>query len=437
MNNQRLLARMLCTFLLSGGLCAHGQRIVTLEEVFAQAEANSAMLRPSISAQEEAKQAVSEAKAARLPDINASLSISYIGDGFTTKRNFSDYMRAPIPHLGDGLGVTVEQPLYAGGAIKNSIKMAELKQIASGYATESARDALRIRLASFYFDIYRSHSLRNVVEKNIEAARKVLGEMRARHEQGTTLQNDITRYELLVSNLDLQLTNIDNTLKILNNNLVTVSGLPEGTIVLPDTTLLEQALPDRSEEWWQREADINAPSLALARTGIDISRRAEKLAEADRLPKIGLQAGWTIDGPILVEIPPVNRNLSYWYVGLGINYNISSLYKTNKTLARCRTATRRSLQELEAVRKSVSMDVRAAHIRYLESYEQLKTREKGLELAERNYHVVSTRYAEGMALITDMLDAANARLEAGERLVDARINIINCYYILLFNSGKI
>lgn len=36
-----------------------------------------------------------------------------------------------------------------------------------------------------------------------------------------------------------------------------------------------------------------------------------------------------------------------------------------------------------------------------------------------------------------MLDAANSRLDAEQALVNARINIIYCYYKLLFTTGKI
>ena len=83
------------------------------------------------------------------------------------------------------------------------------------------------------------------------------------------------------------------------------------------------------------------------------------------------------------------------------------------------------------------MGVRADYVRYLESYEELKSRLKGVELAERNYNVTSTRYSADMALITDMLDAANSLLDAQQQLVNARINIIYCYYKLLFITGKI
>lgn len=437
MNNPRLLAGLLCAALLSGGVCAQTRTVMSLEEIFRSADSNSAQLRPSLTAQTEAEREVSVARAGRLPDISASMSVSYIADGFTTKRDFSDYAKAPIPHLGTGLSLSVIQPIYTGGAITGSIEMARLKSTAARFAADMQRDNLRFRLTGFYLDIYRYSNLRQVVESNIAAAEKVLAEMRARYEQGTALQNDITRYELLVSGLRLELIRIDNMLDILNTDLVATAGLPDSIVVEPDSTLLSRALPDNDEAWWQQEARINAPSLALAKNGVAMGRKAETLVKAERLPKVGIQAGWTIDGPILVEIPPINRNLSYWYAGVGVSYNLSSLYKSNKSLAKSRIATRKAIEELDAARQTVELAVRADHVRYLESYEELKTQEKSVELAERNYRTISTRYSADMALITDMLDAAASRIEAQQLLVNARINIIYYYYKLLFTTGKI
>lgn len=437
MNNLRLLGGLLCAALLSAGLRSYAQTVITLEEIFQSAEANSAQLRPSITSLNEADQEIKVARAGQLPDINASLSLSYLGDGFITKRDFSGYEKAAIPHLGTGLSVNVNQPVYTGGAITNAIKMAELKSTAARFATDLQRDNIRFQLTGFYLDIYKYTNLREVVESNIASARKVLGEMHARYEQGTTLQNDITRYELLVSNLELQLIKINNTLEILNNNLVTISGLPKNTMVVPDSTILARSLPMQNEEWWRQEAETNSPSLSLARNGVQISRKAEDLVRSERLPKIGLRAAWTIDGPILVEVPPINRNLSYWYVGVGVDYNISSLYKSNKSLTRSKIATQKAIDELDATREGVDLAVRADHVRYLEAYEELKTQEKSVELAERNYRTTSTRYSEGMALITDMLDAADSKLNASQQLVNAQINIIYYYYKLLFTTGKI
>jgi len=450
MNNHRLLTGLLAATLLGGAVHADPtlvgtgvpgdirlHRVVTLEELFETAEANSVKLRPSFTAEEEARRDVDIARSKRLPDINANLSLSYIGDGFTTDRDFSDYQKAPIPHFGNGFAIEVEQPVYTGGAITNGIKLAELKSTAARLVTEFQRDNIRFRLAGQYLDIYKQTNLRNVVENNISQARKVLTEMQARHEQGVALQNDITRYELLVSNLELQLIKINNTIDILNHDLVTTAGLPEGTVVEPDTTILSHSLPVTGEEWWQQEAANNSPSLSLARSEVDINRKAEELVRSERLPKIGLRAGWSIDGPILVEVPPINRNLSYWYVGVGVSFNISSLYKSNKSLSKSREATRKAIEQLDATREDINLGVKADYIRYLEAYEELKTQQKSVELAERNYRTISTRYNAGMALITDMLDAANSKLDSEQKLVNARINIIYYYYKLLFTSGKI
>ncbi|MDE6644072.1 MAG: TolC family protein [Muribaculaceae bacterium] len=437
MNNLRLLTGLLLIVLSSGGVCAYGQSVITLEYIFETAEANSAQLRPSVTAQTEAEREISVARVGRLPEINASLSLSYIGDGFTTKRNFSDYQKAPIPHFGNGLTVNITQPVYTGGAVTSAIELAELKSTAARYAADFQRDNIRFQLTGLYLDIYKCNNLRSVVEKNITAAQKVLQEMRARYEQGTALQNDITRYELLVSNLELQLVKINNTIGILNTNLVTIAGLPENTVIVPDSTILARSLPKDGAAWWQAEAEQNSPSLSLARSGVDISRKAESLVRSERMPKIGLQAAWNVDGPILVEVPPINRNLSYWYVGVGVSYNISSLYKTNKSLAKSRAATQQALEQFDVVRENLSLAVNADHVRYLEAYEELKTQQKSVELAERNYNTTSTRYSADMALITDMLDAANSKLDAEQQLVNARINIIYYYYKLLFTSGKI
>ncbi|MDE6321176.1 MAG: TolC family protein, partial [Muribaculaceae bacterium] len=107
MNNHRLLTGFVTITLLCGGMCAYCQPVITLEEIFDCAETNSAQLRPSISAQKEAESEISVARAARLPEITTSLSLSYIGDGFTTKRNLRDYQRAPIPHFGNALSINV------------------------------------------------------------------------------------------------------------------------------------------------------------------------------------------------------------------------------------------------------------------------------------------------------------------------------------------
>ena len=64
MNNPRLLTGLLAATLMSCGPCAFGQtkQMLTLEQLFEIAEQNSAQLRPSFSAEEEARHETEVAK---------------------------------------------------------------------------------------------------------------------------------------------------------------------------------------------------------------------------------------------------------------------------------------------------------------------------------------------------------------------------------------
>lgn len=394
-------------------------------------------LRPYYRAQDASIKEIAEAKSKRLPDISTSLSVSYIGDGFTTDRNFSDYQNAPNPHLGTGLAINIFQPIFTGGGISGQIALAEQKSMGTRYLIEMNRDQLRFRLTGYYLDIFKYRNLEAVVKSNLEAARKVLSQMEAKYSQGVALRNDITHYELLVSDLELNLSSIRNTLSILNENLVKTAGLPEGMTVLPDSTILSRSLPAESAESMIREADIHSPSISMAKNAIEISRTSERLARSETVPQIGLQAGWSINGPILIEVPPINRNYSYWYLGLGVSYNLSSLFKSNKTIARAKAETFTSKERLDATREEIELAIKSDHIRYLEAFTTLNSRKKAVELASSNYDIVATRFEADMALLTDLFDAANAKLDAQRQLEDAKINIIFYYYKLLFITGRI
>lgn len=58
--------------------------------------------------------------------------------------------------------------------------------------------------------------------------------MKARREQGTVLQNDITRYDYQLKNLELTLKKLTDASAIINHQLVTTLHLPEQTVIVPD-----------------------------------------------------------------------------------------------------------------------------------------------------------------------------------------------------------
>lgn len=150
--------------------------------------------------------------------------------------------------------------------------------------------------------------------------------MRARREQGTALKNDITRYELQVECLRLQLTKVTDAATIANHKLTTTLHLPVSTLIVPDTAMAGAEVAAEGEAYWQAMADMGNIDIKQAANDIEANRQKARLERAGRLPKVAMVAADHLDGPITIEVPALDNNFNYWFVGLSVSYDISSLF---------------------------------------------------------------------------------------------------------------
>lgn len=419
---------MLCgAVLCSQYLCAQS-RTMGIEEMFRLADENSKSIQAFRTGKEVADENLKAAKAQRLPDISASLSGSYWGNGKLWNRDFSNATKIEMPHWGNNFALEAQLAVYAGGAISSGIELAELEKQLAEMDWQKNRQDIRFLLVGHYLNLYKLNNQIEVLHKNLELTDQIIANMQARLEQGTALQNDITRYELQRETLRLQLAKVEDACKIANHQLVITLHLPEGTVVQPDTTLNDSRIQTLSEANWQELAAQNNLNLQQAETGIKINRQREKLERSERLPKISLMAAEHLDGPITIEVPVLDNNFNYWFVGVGVKYNISSLFKNNRKLKAARLNVRKAQETYELAQEQTNHAVQESYVNFLTSFTDLRTQQKSVELADENYSVTSNRYQNDLALLTDMLDASNIKLSADMGLVNARINVIFNYY---------
>lgn len=384
---------------------------LTLTDVFTRIENENRTMAMLRTVQEAAEQGIRSAKDARYPEINAEVNVSYIGDSFLTDRDFSNYTKAPSPHFGNGFTLEAQQVVYAGGAVNAAVKMAEHEGRMSEAVISQSRQGLRLMAAGQYPDLFRTDNSIKVYEKNIALTTKLIEEINAKREHGLALSADVTRYELRLEMLKLDLVRLRNTREIMNYRLVNSLGLPEGTVI-SSALADDEDLRDRSRQHWQEIAADSSPEMKVSGINTDMALTRQKLVRSERLPKIAVVAYENFNGPITFEIPPIDKNLNIWYVGLGIRYNFSSLYKSGHKLKQAEIAVRQAEQAKEVTEENLRNKVQKAYADYMQSYVELETSEKSLQLADENYGRVHDRYMEQLVLVTDMLDAFNMKLEA-------------------------
>lgn len=413
------------------------ERVLTLKELFALADKNSKSIQMHQLAVQEARQGTRVARNAYLPSLNVRAEASYIGDGCMTGRDFSGAVHADMPHWGNSFVVKAQQVVYAGGSIKSNVEQSRLQQQVAEQEHLNNRQNLRFMLAGYYLDLFQLRNQELVYRKNIEQTHLLVKDMQAAYRQGTALKSDITRYELQLQNLELGLTSTVNRLNVLNHKLVTTIGLPPETRIVPDTVYLRQQLVEnrREGEW---TADINeAPAMQLTDLGIRLEKNRRKLIQAERRPHISLSATNELTGPILIEVPPLNNNFTYWFVGIGVSYNIDALFKGKRKLRQADLAIQRQQAKRQLAEEELENAIHEAYINLQEAYTRLRTQQKSVQLAHENFDIVRQRYINGLALITDMLDASNTQLDMELQLANYQVGILYQYFLLKKQIGTL
>lgn len=433
--NMRFLALMVTVPVVMAGKGANERRL-TVDELFQLVESSSKTLQQQKISVEFANRGIEVARAQRLPDVNATLSASYNGNVVVMDRDFTNANGYSSPHFGNSFVLEAQQVVYAGGAIDAGIRLSKLQRdMAMAGERQTSNGQLFMALGQ-YLDLFKIQNRMLVYEKNIELTERLVANIQAKQQQGMALKNDVTRYELQMETLRLELRRLQDQRAILNHQLCNTLGLVD-TMILPDTTLIAKVFDQSSEQWWQTEALASSPAVEQSQINTRLTQQQLKLAKSEMLPQIAFIAADNFSGPFTYDIPPIDKNINYWYVGVGLKYSLSSLYKSRRKVQQAEVGISHSQQYQTVVAESLNNQVQQAYILYKQSFADLDIQRKSVQLAQQNYQVVNDRYLNQLALITDMLDASTIKLNAELQEVDARINIIYAYYKLKFIAGTL
>jgi outer membrane protein len=413
------------------------ERTYSINELIDLAISNNQALKLSAASVEVSQQRVLVAKTQQFPNVSASASAFYLGDATIYDANLSKKATVPMPHFGNSLTLQASQLIFKGNAVRNAIGAADLQQQLAALSLEKNKQDIKLLVASYYLELFRLRNQHIIYQKNIELSEVRLKNISKMHQQGLVTQNDVIRTRLLISNLNQACSQLQNNIDILNRQLTMATGLPADAAIVPDTTILANRPNLESLEQYQSEAAAGGFDIKLSEKSVQIAERSLAIAKADRMPTLSLYAANSLQRPITTSTPVLDMYSNGWQVGATVSFNLASLYNAPRSIKLSNLQLVQSQQNVVLQQQNTELAVHAAYLKHLDALKQQETATVNLQLAQENYKTMEKKYLNQLALLLDMLDATNAKLDAELQDTNTQIGIVFTYYKLLNAAGKL
>lgn len=407
----------------------------SLQDIFQLADDHSKAIELASQAIEVSEEQVDIAREEKLPDVHFSAVAAYMPDAGVLGLN-SGYSTGfyTVPHFYNTFSLEAVYSVYAGGNINREISISEIKKEMASLEHRVTRMDIRLLLAGYYLDLYTAQNQQEVLTKNIEQTNVLLREMRNRLAAGTILRSDLIRYELRLSNLEFSRKQISNRIDILNHKLTEILDLPEDTYLVAKFVENRQPLEAGS---LMDDALSGNLELQAAHLKTEIAEQDIAVNKGHALPQVALFISSSFNRPFIYDLPMLDIYANLWFAGVKVSYNIGSLYKNKTHVHEAQIQWQQSVTSLELQEEKTRIKLHEAIVNYQETIEHLPVAEKEVELASENYDMVINQYQNEAALITDVMDASNSKLNAELQLENARASIIFSFYQLQRITGNL
>ncbi|WP_250254378.1 TolC family protein [Chryseobacterium sp. Marseille-Q3244] len=414
---------------------AQEKKTLSLDEAVQLGIQNSKNLKIDAAKIEEATADLLEAKNRQLPELKISGSYMYLPMKPTVDMKFGGASGAaggPEIHQVLYGSANLSVPIYSGGRIKYGIQSAKYLVEASKLSTENDKTAIAYNVAQAYNNLFKANQSIKVFEENLAASQKRDETFLKMENNGLIARNDRLKANLQTSNIELQLLEAKNNYNIANINMDLLLGLPENTTLEVDQNYIEEGSEVKPVDFYVNEARENRKDLQALVQQRKAAELGTKAAKAENLPSLAFTGGY-----IAADIPKFLTVYNALNVGIGISYNLSNIWKENSSLRQSQAREKQLAATDELLNDNIKLDVNREYQNTDYSKKRISVFEKSAEQANENYRITKNKYDNGLATMTELLDADAAQIAANVGVINAKADAALAYRKLLQTTGTL
>ena len=362
---------------------------------------------------------IQEVRSRALPQISANGSLNYnpilqttVIDGENFGAPGTTIQAAFGQKWNSVAGISVSQALFDQSVftgLKAARTTREFYQINADLTEEQVIE----RVANAYYQVYVQQQKLEVVENNLKNANKVKDIIKGQYDNGLARKIDLDRISVRVNNINSIKQQLINAISLQENALKFYMGMPvQNKIVIPKTAF------EVTPQDLNKTADVtNRTEYILLKKQEQLLNYQKKAYQASYYPTLSLSGSYNYigQGP---EMPLFAKPIDgvYWSdfasIGLSLRVPIFTGFGTKARVKQANTAIKSLQVDIDNTKLALDMAFENSKKQIENSLITIENQKDNVKLAQEVFANTNNNYIQGLASLTDLLDAENALVEA-------------------------
>lgn len=312
-------------------------------------------------------------------------------------------------------GITLEQPLYTGGALSAQERMASRAVDISELQYSSTQQEIIADVYDSFFRILLTAELIRVAEGALESAEENLRQIQRRYEQGAASRFERLRAEVQASTLRPHVTEARHNYELAVEHLFNILGMDVPTNFTVDASFIkrESTLLQTDVEELIAVAYRNRPEYRMLETQERMNRDGVRLARSNFLPKVLLSSSMNWQA-LQDDISGLRGNdfTRFSSSQLIVQVPLFNGFANTARYQEAQAQLRQTQIQREHSRKLIATEIRSLQKRLKQAAEILQSQEEVVQQAEEGLRLANLLYEEGAATLLEVIDAQVAYTQA-------------------------
>ena len=386
---------------------------------------------------------IQEARSRALPQISINGGVTYNPILQTTVIDGSTFgapgtIQAALGQDWNSIaGISFNQTLF-DQAVFTGLKAAKTTREFYQINEQLTEEQVIENVSNNYYQVYVLRQQIALVETNLETTTKVRDIVKGQLENGLAKQIDLDRMNVNLSNIKTQKQQLLNAVQLQENALKFYMGMPiSASITIPEEEFA--VTPYNNQDSLNPN---NRSEFQLLKKQEELLTLQKKAMVAGYAPTLSLSANYNYlgQGDQLPWFATPSEGV-YWSdfssIGLNLRIPLFTGFGTRSKVGQANVQLQILQEDLKDTQLALDLDYENARTQISNSIITLQSQKENMELAEEIQRNINNNYLQGLASLTDLLDAENASIEAQNNYTSAVLDYKLAEIQLLKSKGEL